>query len=119
MEELTSNSERPASRRSFLKKSLVAGAAATVGAGILSNGLPALAHASTSKLRSPTATLRSCGFWRRPKFSRPILWLQYAELGGVTAGTQNPYQLALQQLDGDGSQYITSNTLDEMSHAIS
>ncbi len=45
------------------------------------------------------------------------LWTQYAELGGVTGGTQNPYQLALQNLDGDGSQYITSNTLDEVSHA--
>jgi hypothetical protein len=45
------------------------------------------------------------------------LWQQYAELGGVTAGVQNPYQLAFQNLDGDGSQYISSNTLDEQSHA--
>jgi len=45
------------------------------------------------------------------------LWQQYAELGGVTQGTQNPYQLALQNLDGDGSQYLSSNTLDEFSHA--
>jgi hypothetical protein len=45
------------------------------------------------------------------------LWQQYAELGGVTPGKQNPYQKAFQQLDGDGSQYITSNTLDELSHA--
>lgn len=45
------------------------------------------------------------------------LWQQYAELGGVTQGKQNPYQKALQRLDGDGSQYITSNTLDELSHA--
>jgi hypothetical protein len=45
------------------------------------------------------------------------LWQQYAELGGVTPGKQNPYQKALQRLDGDGSQYITSNTLDELSHA--
>jgi hypothetical protein len=45
------------------------------------------------------------------------LWQQYEELGGVTEGPQNPYQLALQFLDGDGSQYITSNTLDEISHA--
>jgi hypothetical protein len=45
------------------------------------------------------------------------LWQQYEELGGVTTGTQNNYQLALQFLDGDGSQYITSNTLDEVSHA--
>ena len=45
------------------------------------------------------------------------LWQQYAELGGVTPGKQNPYQLALQQLDGDAGQYITSNTSDERSHA--
>src|SRR6202040_923570 len=45
------------------------------------------------------------------------LWQQYAELGGVTQGTQNQYQLALQNLDGDGSQYLSSNTLDELSHA--
>src|SRR5208282_3285256 len=31
--------------------------------------------------------------------------------------TQNPYQLALQNLDSDGSQYISSNALDEQSHA--
>jgi hypothetical protein len=29
----------------------------------------------------------------------------------------NPYQVALSNLDGDGPQYITSNTLDEVSHA--
>lgn len=45
------------------------------------------------------------------------LWQQYAELGGVSTGTQNPYQLAFQNLDPDGSQYISSNTLDEQSHA--
>jgi hypothetical protein len=45
------------------------------------------------------------------------LWQQYDEFGGVTEGPQNPYQLALQFLDGDGSQYITSNTLDEISHS--
>jgi hypothetical protein len=38
-------------------------------------------------------------------------------LGGVTNGPQNAYKTALQQLDGDGSQYISSNTLDEQSHA--
>ena len=29
----------------------------------------------------------------------------------------NPYQNALSNLDGDGPQYISSNTLDEISHA--
>ena len=45
------------------------------------------------------------------------LWQQYAELGGITPGSPNPYQAALQNLDGDAEQYITSNTLDEQSHA--
>ena len=45
------------------------------------------------------------------------LWQQYDELGGVTVGPQNPYQLALQFLDDDGSQNITGNTIDEISHS--
>ena len=54
------------------------------------------------------------------------LWIQYAELGGIGNNPPievdqnqllNPYQVALSNLDGDGPQYITSNTLDEVSHA--
>jgi hypothetical protein len=56
------------------------------------------------------------------------LWTQYAELGGLTPGQKpaedtpnftpmNTYQGALMNLDTDGPQYITSNTLDEVSHA--
>jgi hypothetical protein len=45
------------------------------------------------------------------------LWLQYAELGGIATGTPNPYQAAFDRLDGDSGQYITSNTIDEQSHA--
>ena len=45
------------------------------------------------------------------------IWQQYDELGGVTKGPQNPYQLALQFLGSDGSNYLTSNTLDEISHS--
>ena len=57
---------------------------------------------------------------------RDSLWTQYAELGGIgknppieVAPNQklNNYQIALSNLDGDGPQYITSNTLDEVSHA--
>ncbi len=62
-------------------------------------------------------TLPSCNSSPPRKLIESDLWQQYTELGGVTNGTQNPYQLALQQLDGDGSQYIASNTLDEISHA--
>jgi hypothetical protein len=54
------------------------------------------------------------------------LWTQYAELGGIGKNppievdpgqTMNTYQVALSNLDGDGPQYISSNTLDEVSHA--
>ena len=46
------------------------------------------------------------------------LWEQYAELGGsATTKTISPYQAAFNRLDGDSGQYISSNTLDEQSHA--
>src|ERR1700731_4587776 len=54
------------------------------------------------------------------------LWLQYAELGGVqdselpglpTGGSQ-AYTSALNNLDGDMSQYIHDNTEDEMTHFV-
>jgi hypothetical protein len=48
-------------------------------------------------------------------------------LGGLTPGQVppevnpnqpfNPYQAVLSNLDGDAQQYISSNTLDEISHA--
>jgi hypothetical protein len=55
------------------------------------------------------------------------LWQQYAELGGITPGQEpvetapftpmNSYQAAFMNLDCDGPQYVSSNTLDELSHA--
>ena len=101
-------------RRSFLKKGVAAGAA-VAGAGLLSS---ALSEASTQKGSGPTdgdiAILR---FLAAAEIIETDLWVQYTELGGVTNGAQNNYQLALQNLDGDGSQYITSNTIDEHTHA--
>ena len=105
-------------RRSFLKNSMVAGTVATVGAGILGGPLSTLSEAEDSK--SPAITkgdIAILRFLAAAELLEADLWQQYAELGGVTAGKQNPYQKALQRLDGDGSQYITSNTLDELSHA--
>ena len=104
-------------RRSFLKNTMVAGAAATMGAGILATGSRAFASAShpTALTKGDAAIL---SFLAAAELIETDLWQQYAELGGVTTGSQNAYQLALQQLDGDGAQYITSNTLDEMSHAV-
>ena len=121
MKQLTEILESVANRRSFLKNSMVAGAVATVGAGILGSGLPAFAQASgnsqsgNSKITSGDIAILQ--FLAAAELIETDLWEQYAELGGLTTGAQNPYQLALQQLDGDASQYITSNTLDERSHA--
>jgi hypothetical protein len=117
MEKLTKNPEAGRSRRSFLKKSMVAGAVATVGGGILTNGLGALAHASNSKAPISDGDAAILRFLAAAELIETDLWLQYNELGGVTSGAQNAYQLAFQQLDGDGPQYITSNTIDEMTHA--
>src|SRR5277367_3065047 len=108
---------RSVNRRSFLKTGVLAGGAATLTAGLAASGVPAFAddHDRDDRLtKGDVAILR---FLATAELLESDLWVQYAELGGVTDGTQNNYQLAFQFLDGDGSQYITSNTLDEISHA--
>ncbi len=106
---------RSVNRRSFLKGSAVAGAA-TVGAGILASRLPALASSqkgSNSSLSSSDIAILQ--FLAAAELIEADMWIQYAELGGVNAS--NPYQVAFTNLDGDGQQYISSNTLDEITHA--
>jgi hypothetical protein len=94
-------------------KGAVAGGA-TLGATALSERSLLAQNSAASLSRGDVAILRLLA---AAEIIEADLWQQYAELGGVTQGTQNNYQLALQFLDPDGSQYITSNTLDEMSHA--
>jgi hypothetical protein len=112
-------SQRAAGRRSFLKGGVLA-SGALVTSGLLGGSsalaLPAQDDSDNdSELTDgDVAILR---FLAAAELIESDLWTQYAELGGVTSGAQNPYQTALQNLDGDGSQYITSNTLDEVSHA--
>ncbi|HEX4771405.1 MAG TPA: hypothetical protein VH351_11260 [Bryobacteraceae bacterium] len=98
-------------RRTFLRQTLATGAM-TVGATALAEG--PLAAAEGSLTRGDAALLR---FAAAAELIEADLWQQYAELGGVTDGEQNNYQQAFEFLDGDGPQYITSNTLDEVSHA--
>jgi hypothetical protein len=102
-------------RRSFLKGMGMTGVALSAAA-LLTGGAEAQAEESPSKTLTPgdAAILR---FLAAAELIEADLWQQYAELGGVTPGKQNPYQRAFQRLDGDGSQYITSNTLDELTHA--
>ena len=107
--------KRRSNRRSFIKGGMVAAGVATVGAGLAASSLPALGAQNSGRLTpGDVAILRLLA---AAELVEADLWQQYAELGGVTNGTQNAYQLALQNLDGDGSQYISSNTLDELSHA--
>jgi hypothetical protein len=126
MKQLKEVLERTANRRTFLKNSVVAGAVATVGAGILGSGMPAFAQQpSNSKLTAgDIAILR---FLAAAELIETDLWQQYAELGGLTPGQlpvetapftpMNSYQAAFMNLDPDGPQYISSNTTDEQSHA--
>ena len=112
---VTKNAEPAPSRRSFLKKGLVTGAAATVGAGLLSKGLAATAQTSSnSAINSGDAAILR--FLAAAELIETDLWLQYEELGGNAA--KNPYASALANLDSDGAQYITSNTADEKTHAL-
>src|ERR1700733_8126235 len=116
------NTTRPVDRRSFMKSGLLAGGAATVGAGLLANATPARAQERGRLNPGDAAILR---FLAAAELIESDLWIQYAELGGIgnnppaeVQPTQlNPYQTALSNLDGDGPQYISSNTLDEISHA--
>jgi hypothetical protein len=116
--------KKDSNRRSFLKGGMVAAGAATVGAGLFKGGLSAFGASNGSSLTAgDIAILR---FLAAAELIESDLWTQYAELGGLTSGqpievdptqTLNGYQAALSNLDPDGPQYITSNTLDEVSHA--
>ena len=123
MKNPVSNTKRPVDRRSFMKSGLLAGGAATVGAGLLANGTPARAQERGRLNPGDLAILR---FLAAAELIESDLWQQYAELGGIGNNLPievnpnpqlNNYQIALSNLDGDGPQYITSNTLDEISHA--
>ena len=118
-----SNTTRPVDRRSFMKSGLLAGGAAAVGAGLLANGTSVRAEERGRLGEGDTAILR---FLAAAELIESDLWTQYAELGGIGNNPpievqqnqqMNKYQIALSNLDGDGPQYITSNTLDEISHA--
>jgi hypothetical protein len=118
MENLQGVPQRLRGRRSFLKGGVFA-SGALVTAGLLGAGTAALAdddrNDNDNDFTDGDADILR--FLAAAELLESDLWTQYAELGGNTAGTPNPYQLAFQNLDGDGNQYITSNTLDEVSHA--
>jgi hypothetical protein len=106
-------------RRSFMKKGL---GVAAIGAGVLAAGRPMFGQSS----RLSSGDIAILRFLAAAELIESDLWTQYAELGGIGDHLPievnpneklNPYQVALSNLDGDGPQYISSNTLDEVSHA--
>src|SRR5271168_3970795 len=110
-------------RRSFMKRLGMAGAAALPVGALLTSQTRARAGRIDDLDSSDVSILR---FLAAAELIEADLWTQYAELGGigdngpieVNLNQQlNAYQAALSNLDGDGPQYITSNTLDEVSHA--
>jgi Ferritin-like domain len=123
LKDLVNNLKTPANRRSFLKKGLLAGTA-TVGAGLLASNTVSGQTILSAPTRGDIAILN---FLAAAELIEADLWLQYAELGGLTPGQEpvetapftpmNSYQAAFMNLDPDGPQYISSNTLDEQSHA--
>ena len=114
---------RTVNRRSLLQKGVMAGAA-TVGAGLLGAGKAAFGQSSSGSLNKGDAAILR--FLAAAELIESDLWIQYAELGGIGDNPPievdqnemlNNYQIALSNLDGDGPQYIASNTIDEISHA--
>src|SRR5580700_9918412 len=135
VEEVSSHEKALVNRRSFMRHSLVAGAAATVGAGILANSNFAVAQGASDKLRKGDIAILQ--FLAAAEIIESDLWLQYQELGGVQddevaalasklipgyparATGGNPlYMQDLLPLDGDMSQYIHDNTEDELTHEV-
>ena len=135
VEEASSHEKALVNRRSFMRHSLVAGAAATVGAGILANGNFAVAQGASGKLTKGDVAILQ--FLAAAEIIESDLWLQYQELGGVQddevatlastlipgypakATGGNPlYMQDLLPLDSDMSQYIHDNTEDELTHEV-
>ena len=132
-EDVSFPEKKALNRRSFLKSSVVAGAAVTAGAALLENAPSALAQSSNGHLtRGDVAILR---WLAAAEIIESDLWLQYQELAGIQdnevstiasqqipgypsspTGGSSPYTNAVSQLDGDMAQYIHDNTEDELTH---
>ena len=117
--------KRSGNRRSFFKKGLAAAGAASVGAGLLTNGVSVFGKEEDEKsgqlTKGDAAILR---FLAAAEIIESDLWVQYNELGGIQdnelpelGGTGNKtYTEAIEQLDEDMPQYIHDNTEDEITH---
>ena len=122
------NSKKSLDLRTFKRSVLLEGGSATNCDGMIANGTLARAQDEDNNRGLDAGDVAILRFLAAAELIEADLWTQYAELGGI--GNDQPieinpnpnpplnaYQLALSNLDTDGPQYITSNTLDEVSHA--
>jgi hypothetical protein len=115
-----------------MKNTMVAGAAVG-GAGILAQGLAAVAQESSAPMTQGDAAILR--FLAAAEIIESDLWLQYQELLGVqdnevasiaskqipgypakVTGGNTAFTKEILKLDGDMSQYIHDNTEDELTH---
>jgi len=104
-QELAGQWERVVRRRAFLQ-----------GVGLTGAALSAGAIRADEKKKLPKGDVAILQFLAAAELIESDLWQQYNELGGANGGNPS-YMAALQNMDGDMSQYISDNTDDEMSHA--
>ena len=88
MEKEKNVTARPVNRRSFLKKGVLAGGAATIGAGFI--GGKSFAFAQERSERPTKGDIAILRFLNALEQIEADLWLQYAELGGGTG--QRPFR---------------------------
>lgn len=129
------DSKNTTDRRSFLKKTAVAGGAAALGSALLPQALEALQTEDDDRIPITKGDIAILTFLSALEQIESDLWIQYAELGGTTAdglsandlelngrkiktGLAPNYISALSQLDGDMGQYIIDNTDDEITHHV-
>jgi len=120
-------------RRSFLKNSMVAAGAATMGAALLPGTSAAFGKEDDDPSPITKGDIAILTFLSALEQVEADLWIQYAELGGATNQGKSPIDLELNGqkiitglapayitgllvLDGDMPQYIADNTDDEISH---
>jgi len=131
--------KRSTNRRLFLRNSAVAAGAVSVGAALLPHSAAAFGFDDDDdRVPVTRGDLAILSFLSALEQVESDLWIQYAELGGVTTSVPDAeglepndlslngkpiktglavgYVTALQVLDTDMPQYITDNTDDEISH---